>query len=160
MQAKAAIEINGGVRCAIGAGNGDAARLCCNMTPPRVGSAEPEQTVEQIAAALESFLAEHPKAVVMEDGKVLFDMRTAKYSLGTEHGRCTLQLWGDEGNIVRRVSRTAERNKVLRLKRFPNELVGLHCHGFFGHAANSGRDRGASRCACPAVHAQSQATAT
>lgn len=85
------------------------------MTPPRVFSAEPVQTPEVIAAALEAFLAEHPKAVVMEDGKVLFDMRTAKYSLATEHGRCTLQLWGEERNVVRRVSATAPRGGLLRL---------------------------------------------
>src|SRR5664280_3007654 len=79
------------------------------MAPPRVSPAEIEQAPEVIAGALEAFLAEHPRAVVVEDGKVLFDMRTAKYSLATEHGRCTLQLWGEERNIVRRVSGTAAR---------------------------------------------------
>src|ERR1700723_4430562 len=87
--------------------------------PPRASSAEsaqpPAQTVEQIAAALEDFLAEHGKAVVLEDGKVLFDMREAKYRLATEHGRCTLHLWSEERNVVRRVSATAMRNGVLRL---------------------------------------------
>jgi hypothetical protein len=87
--------------------------------PPRASSAEsaqtPAQTVEQIAAALENFLAEHVKAVVLEDGKVLFDMREAKYRLATEHGRCTLHLWGEERNLVRRVSATTMRNGVLRL---------------------------------------------
>jgi hypothetical protein len=89
------------------------------MMPTRVrpgkASAESEQTPQQIAAALEEFLAEHQKAVVLEDGKVLFDMRAAKYSLITEHGRCALQLWNEERNIVRRVSRTAERTGMLRL---------------------------------------------
>ncbi len=74
-----------------------------------IPSAEPTQSVEQIAAALEGFLAEHPKAVVTEEGKVLFDMRAAKYSLTTEHGRCTLQLWSEERNIVRRVTAAVER---------------------------------------------------
>ena len=73
------------------------------------------QTTEQIAAALETFLAEHARAVVLEDGKVLFDMREAKYRLATEHGRCTLHLWSEERNVVRRVSATAMRNGVLRL---------------------------------------------
>ena len=86
---------------------------------PGIPSAEPTQSVEQIAAALEEFLAEHPKAVVTEEGKVLFDMRVAKYSLATEHGRCTLQLWSEERNIVRRVSaaieRGAVRDRMLRL---------------------------------------------
>lgn len=85
------------------------------MPPPRVASAERHQTPERIAAALEAFLAEHPRAAVAEDGKVLFDMRAAKYSLGTEHGRCTLQLWSGERNLVRRVSAVAARGGVLRL---------------------------------------------
>ena len=42
--------------------------------------------------------------MVLEDGKVLFDMREAKYRLATEHGRCTLHLWSEERNVVRRVS--------------------------------------------------------
>jgi hypothetical protein len=83
--------------------------------PPRASSAEPVQTVEQISVALESFLAESPRAVVLEDGKVLFDMREAKYKLATEHGRCTLHLWGEDRNLVRRVSGTVLRNGVLRL---------------------------------------------
>ena len=84
-------------------------------SPRRLATAEPEQRVEEIAAALEAFLAEHPQAVVLEDGKALFDMRAAKYSLATEHGRCTLHLWNDDRNLVRRVSGTALRNGVLRL---------------------------------------------
>jgi hypothetical protein len=83
------------------------------MTPPRATSADMptqhQQTPEQIAAALDLFLALHPKAIVQEDGKVLFDMRAAKYSLTGEHGRCTLQLWSEDRNIVRRVSRAAPR---------------------------------------------------
>jgi len=89
------------------------------MRQPGISSAEPTQSVEQIAAALECFLAEHAKAVVTEEGKVLFDMRAAKYSLTTEHGRCTLQLWSEERNIVRRVTAAVERgalrDRMLRL---------------------------------------------
>jgi hypothetical protein len=83
--------------------------------PPRAISAEPEQTVEAISTALETFLAESPRAVVLEDGKVLFDMREAKYKLATEHGRCTLHLWSEDRNLVRRVSGTSMRNGVLRI---------------------------------------------
>jgi hypothetical protein len=82
------------------------------MTPPRASSAGVEQTPQAIATALEAFLAEHPKAIVLEEGKVLFDMRRAKYSLATEHGKCTLQLWSEERNIVRRVSAAVERGAV------------------------------------------------
>src|SRR6202011_3623592 len=85
--------------------------------PPRATSAEqvPAQNVEQIASALEEFLADHARAVVLEDGKLIFDMREAKYKLATEHGRCTLHLWGEDRNLVRRVSATTMRNGTLRL---------------------------------------------
>jgi hypothetical protein len=93
------------------------------MTPPRASSADsrqaPAQNPERIAAVLEEFLADHPKAVVVEDGKVLFDMRWAKYALAAEHGRCTLHLWSDDRNLVRTVrdaeARGAGRNRMLRL---------------------------------------------
>lgn len=75
----------------------------------------PEQTPQQIASALEEFLAEHPQAVLLEDGKALFDMRFAKYTLATEHGRCSLHLWNEERNLVRRVAATTLRKNVLRL---------------------------------------------
>jgi hypothetical protein len=85
----------------------------------QTGIPSAEQTPEQIAAALECFLVEHAKAVVTEEGKVLFDMRAAKYSLTTEHGRCTLQLWSEERNVVRRVTAAVERgtlrDRMLRL---------------------------------------------
>ena len=77
--------------------------------------AEAEQSVEAISGALEGFLAEHPRAVVLEDGKAIFDMREAKYRLATEHGRCTLHLWSEDRNLVRRVSATVSRNGSLRL---------------------------------------------
>jgi hypothetical protein len=76
---------------------------------PGHSSAELEQPPQQIAAALEAFLADHPKAVVIEDGKVLFDMRWTKFRLATQHGRCTLHLWSEERNLVRRVNAAAER---------------------------------------------------
>jgi hypothetical protein len=101
------------------------------MKVPRISSAEHIQTIEQIAAALETFLAEHPQAVVAEDGKVLFDMRSAKYTLATEHGRCTLHLWSEEKNLVRRVSAAIERgtarDRMLKLtvQRFGQTRPGL-----------------------------------
>ena len=83
--------------------------------PPRATSAEPEQAPTAIAAALEAFLAEHPHSTLLEDGKVLFDMRFAKYSLATEHNRCTLHLWSEERNTVRRVVSATARGGSLRL---------------------------------------------
>jgi hypothetical protein len=87
------------------------------MPRPRASSAaqSPPQTPEQIAAAIESFLDDHTDAAILEDGKVAFDLRTAKHSLSTEHNRCTLQLWNDERNIARRVVAVTERSGSLRL---------------------------------------------
>ena len=81
----------------------------------RPATAEQEQTVEQIAVAIEAFLAEHPHAAVLEDGKAIFDMREAKYALDADRGRCTLQLWSEERNVVRRIVATRARDGVLRM---------------------------------------------
>ena len=75
----------------------------------------PEQSPVQIADALEEFLADHPKAALLEDGKALFDMRSARYSLTTDHDRCTVHLWSEERNLVRRIAATTLRKGVLRL---------------------------------------------
>ncbi|HEX5284671.1 MAG TPA: hypothetical protein VFW30_11190 [Bryocella sp.] len=61
------------------------------------------------------FLAEHSEATVLEDGKVLFDLRTAKYTLSTEHARCSLHLWNDERNVVRSILAATPRANGLRL---------------------------------------------
>lgn len=80
-----------------------------------VASTQAEQTTEQIATAIEAFLAEHPHAAVLEDGKAIFDMREAKYSLDSDRGRCTLHLWSEERNIVRRIIATRARDGILRM---------------------------------------------
>ena len=88
------------------------------MPPPRASSADkstPQPSPEQIAAAVEDFLAQHPEAAVLEDGKAIFDLRTAKFSISTEYGRCTLHLWSEERNLVRRIVAATERSGVLRL---------------------------------------------
>jgi len=74
-----------------------------------------EQTPEQIGTALEDFLVSHPRTLVYEDGALLFDLQEAKYSLSTEHGRCTLHLWSEEKNLVRRVVSARERKSSLAL---------------------------------------------
>ncbi len=85
------------------------------MPAPRVAKAENTQTPAQLAAAIEDFLSAHAEAAVLEDGKVIFDMRGAKYTVSTEHDLCTLHLWSDERNVVRRVVAAAERGGALRL---------------------------------------------
>src|ERR1700733_3752100 len=70
---------------------------------------------ERLAQIIESYLADHPAAALLEDGRAVFDMRSAHYSVGESHGRCLLQLWSDERNIVRTVVEVQERAQCLRL---------------------------------------------
>jgi hypothetical protein len=85
--------------------------------PPRVpGASVAEQPPAEIARALEDFLADHSKAVLLEDGRVLFDMRQSRYSIAQEYGRCTLHLWNEERNMVRRVAGVTARKDMLKLQ--------------------------------------------
>jgi hypothetical protein len=88
------------------------------MRPPRASSAEKPvsaQTAVQISRQIEEFLAQHSEAAVLEDGKVIFDLRSAKASLNTEHDRCTFHLWSEDRNLVRQVVSVTERAETLRL---------------------------------------------
>ena len=85
------------------------------MPPPRASSADVPQTAPEIAAAISAFLEAHPEAALLEDGRILFDLRAAKCTISTDHNRCTLHLWSEEANLVRRILSTAERNNTLRL---------------------------------------------
>ena len=69
----------------------------------------------RLAEIIEAYLADHPAAVLLEDGRVLFDMRTARYSVAESHGRCLLQFWNEERNLVRTVIGVEERARCLRL---------------------------------------------
>jgi len=71
--------------------------------------------VEEIARELEEFLAANPRAVVLDEGRIAFDMRSAKYRLETGHGRCVLHLWSDEKNLVRTVTAATVKSGSLRL---------------------------------------------
>ena len=46
---------------------------------------------------------------------MLFDMRTARYSVSESHGRCLLELWSEERNLVRTVVGLQQRAQCLRL---------------------------------------------
>ena len=70
---------------------------------------------DKLVQTIEEYLADHPAAAVLEDGRVLFDMRTARYAVSEQHGRCLLQLWSEERNLVRTVVEIAERAQCLRL---------------------------------------------
>jgi hypothetical protein len=75
-----------------------------------------EISAAQLARALEVFFAEHPRAAVLEEGRVLFEMQRTRYALSAEHGRCVLQLWSEERNMVRTVIGTAVRKDTLRIE--------------------------------------------
>ncbi len=74
-----------------------------------------EPTPDEISIAIEGFLADHPRAVLLDAGRIAFDLQSAKYSLTVANGRCTLQLWSDARNLVRRVTGVTLRKDVLRL---------------------------------------------
>ncbi len=69
----------------------------------------------ELARRIAEYLVEHPAAAVLEDGRVKFDMRSARYSVSEAHGRCLLQLWSEEVNLVRSVVGIEERGKCLRI---------------------------------------------
>jgi hypothetical protein len=69
----------------------------------------------RLAERIENYLAEHPAAALLEDGHVLFEMRATRYAVSESHGRCLLQLWNEERNLVRTVVEVVERAQSLRL---------------------------------------------
>src|ERR1035437_10537726 len=68
-----------------------------------------------LTKTIEEYLADHPAAALLEDGRVLFDMRSARYAVSEQHGRCLLQLWSDERNMIRTVVGVQERAQCLRV---------------------------------------------
>ncbi len=72
-------------------------------------------SASKLAESVQVYLAEHPAAALLEDGHLLFDMRSAHYSISESHGRCLLQLWSDERNLLRTVTEVRERAQSLRL---------------------------------------------
>ena len=78
--------------------------------------AKTETSAAELARTLEEFLAEHPRAAVVEDGRVLFEMHAARYALSAEHGRCVLHLWSEDRNMVRTVTNLDARKNVLRIE--------------------------------------------
>lgn len=70
----------------------------------------------ELLRTLEEFFLQHPRAVVMEEGRVAFDMAAAHYSLTAQNGRCLLHLWSEERSLVRIVCGLRERNGTLRIE--------------------------------------------
>ncbi len=70
----------------------------------------------ELAQQLDAFFAANPRAVLLQDGKELFDMRLARYSVTSEHNRCMLHLWSEERNLVRTVTGLRSRTRSLQIE--------------------------------------------
>ena len=80
-----------------------------------MAKADSAASPQLLAQSIEEYLADHPAAALLEDGRVLFDMRTARYAVTESHGRCLLQFWSEERNLIRTVVDLQERAQCLRL---------------------------------------------
>jgi hypothetical protein len=80
-----------------------------------VSAAVDTPSATKLAEILEEYLATHPAAALLEDGRILFDMRLARYSVTESHGRCLLQFWSEERNLMRTVVEIQQRTQCLRV---------------------------------------------
>lgn len=69
----------------------------------------------RLARELDEFLSLSPKACVLEEGEVLFDLTSAKFSISGEQGKCLLHLWSAERNTVRRIVDLEYKQGILKL---------------------------------------------
>jgi hypothetical protein len=88
------------------------------LPPPAEISSAPALAAAVLARSLEDFLANHPHAAVLEDGRLLFDLRLASCSVSKDHGRCLLHLWSDDKNLVRTISAIQPRRDTLRIETY------------------------------------------
>jgi hypothetical protein len=77
---------------------------------------KPEVSPGELARLLEEFFAGYPRAALLEDGRVIFEMAAAQYSISAEHGRCLLHVWSEERNMVRTVTALEARKEALRIR--------------------------------------------
>lgn len=89
---------------------------CGSVENLRAKPKAPEIPPAELARLLEQFFADHPRAAVLEDGRVLYEMAKASYSLSAEQGRCVLHLWSEERNTVRTVVGLDARKERLRIQ--------------------------------------------
>src|SRR5205807_1713663 len=67
------------------------------------------------ARSLDAFLSESRGGMVIEEGQIIFDLSSARYSISSDHGKCLLHMWSEERNIVRQVLDSEMKNGSLRL---------------------------------------------
>lgn len=70
---------------------------------------------EEIADLIAGYLSLHPEAIVVEDGRMIFDFASAHYTIAPERERCLLQIWSEERNVVRRAVSAEVKNGILKL---------------------------------------------
>jgi hypothetical protein len=107
-------------------------------------SATNAMPVADLVAHIEEFLRQFPEAALLEDGHLLFDMRVSRYAVAESHGRCVLQLWNDERNLVRTILSIEHRNGSLRMmtrKMGAAKPVGLDFIGKQDRRAPTERDK-------------------
>ncbi len=88
------------------------------MQAPVASSTHALVPAADLARSIETFLADYPRAVVLEDGQVLFDLRLDHCSITADHSRCLLHLWSAERNLVRTVCGLQPRKDTLRLETY------------------------------------------
>jgi hypothetical protein len=72
-------------------------------------------TPDLLARTLEQFLLESRHGIVLEEGHIIFDLDSARFSISAERGRCLLHMWSNERNIVREVVDAELRKDGLKL---------------------------------------------
>ncbi|MGC1783514.1 MAG: hypothetical protein WA708_13410 [Acidobacteriaceae bacterium] len=80
-----------------------------------VDAPHPGPGPEQLANQLQAFLEDQPAVMLLEHGRILFDLRLARASVAAEHGRCVLHVWSEERDVIRQVMGITVRKTGLRL---------------------------------------------
>lgn len=92
-----------------------------------------EPSPAQLAEHLQTFLADHPAATLIESGRTVFDLRLAHSTVAAEHGHCVLHVWSEDRDLIRRVvgvtvRKTGLRLHVLRMGQTKPQTLELQTH--------------------------------
>jgi hypothetical protein len=82
---------------------------------PKIRIMESPIDAVTLSRTLEEFFASSPNSVVIEEGRIAFDLTSARYSISNGNGKCLLHMWSEEGNAVRRVVKAEHKNYMLCL---------------------------------------------
>ncbi len=101
------------------------------MVDEKPAHPQAQASPDRLAAQLQTFLEDQPAAVLVEKGRILFDLRMAQTSVAAEHGHCVLHVWSEERNLIRHVvditvRKTGLRLHVLRMGQTKPQTLELH----------------------------------